>query len=334
MATALLIRSCSIPNDNAPPYAILESCETTIGRHGNIKMDTSRGKEVSKIHTKIYRRYSNHSAIWIIEDNNSLNGTFVNGRKIRSTTLKPFDEIVFGGGPGFIVGEKVQSTDHAECRYLFFPTPPSVHYRSDIKMVQKQDQETEELCPICYLPITGRETLPCGHSFCFTCLQEWSNVCAKKMRPCVCPMCRAPFSQSELDQKEYTLTADELRISFIEPLLNMINVHTCKEIRSRNIFKLWDDKTKQWFWESYNLVKKSRVRKYPFLDLTRANYKYIIQANTNQLSNAIKNLGGIPQNNREDMVVEVLRLVYTTFTQKPEEKKLSVNRFRQNSFWW
>ncbi|OHT11406.1 FHA domain containing protein [Tritrichomonas foetus] len=334
MATAILVRNCNIPNDNAPAYAILQSDLTTIGRHGGVRMDTSRGKEVSKVHTKIHRKINGDQVLWIVEDNKSLNGTFVNGRKVRCVALKNHDEIVFGGGPAFSVGDRIISTDLAECRYIFYITPPPVHYRADINMLHTDSSVSSELCPICYSPITGCETLPCGHSFCFTCLQEWSHSCAKKMRPCLCPMCRAQFSSSELDAKEYSLTPHELRISFIEPLLNLLDISCCKDIRKRNIFHLWDEKQKQWFWDSYNLVKGIDARKFPFLDLTRASYKYIIAANESQLTNAIVNLEGVPQDNKENMMVEVLRLVYSKFTAKPETKKLRSIRSSKANLWW
>lgn len=348
MSTAILIRSCNIKNPNAPPYILLNKDLTLVGRRNDIDvtMDTSRGKEVSKIHTRIYRKYKDKDdkPYWTMEDNNSLNGTFLNGRKIRSVEIKPHDEIVFGGGPKFVVGERIISTDLAECRYTFFILPPPVHYRADINMTHTNNSILEsellegkdpELCPICYSPIVGRETLPCGHSFCFSCLKEWGHVCKKRMQPCVCPMCRKIFSYSELSSREYTLTKDELRISFIDPLLNQVGVECCKDIRNNNIFVPWDDNMKQWFYSSYEKVKNSEARKIPFLDLTKATVKYVLKANIKQLSNAIINLNGTQRETKEDKAAEVLMLIFQKFSPPPEARRIAVSQSYYHPYlWW
>mmetsp|Transcript_24118 Transcript_24118/g.52703 ORF Transcript_24118/g.52703 Transcript_24118/m.52703 type:complete len:155 (+) Transcript_24118:190-654(+) len=49
-------------------------------------------------------------------------------------------------------------------------------------------------CAICYnllfLPIVG----PCGHEFCYTCINDWAK-CKKQdiHNPLACPVCRAPW---------------------------------------------------------------------------------------------------------------------------------------------
>lgn len=348
MSTAILIRNSSIKNPNAPPYVFLNKDVTLIGRRNDIDvtMDTSRGKEVSKIHTRIHRKYRDKECkpYWTIEDNNSLNGTFLNGRKIKNVELHSFDEIVFGGGPKFVVGERIISTELAECRYSFFVLPPVVHYRADINMSHTnnsllesdtQDGNNTELCPICYSPIIGRETLPCGHSFCYSCLKEWGHVCKKRMQPCVCPMCRKIFSYSELNSKECTLTDDELKISFIEPLLNQVDVECCKDIRNNNIFVPWDDSMKKWFWNSFDKVKNIDYRRISFLDLTKASVKYVLKANGKQLYHAIENLGGTQRGTKEDNIVELLTLIFTKFTKPPETRRITVQQSYYHPYlWW
>lgn len=346
MAKAILICTSLTKNPNSPPYIILEKDITTIGRSStvDIKLDTSRGKEVSKLHTRISRKSNGSTETsWIIEDNNSLNGTFVNARKIRSLELNSYDEIVFGGGPKFLIGERVLTTDLAECRYVFYKIPQTVHYRADINMTHTntsfcgdgtlKNDSYSDLCPICYLPISGVQSLPCGHSFCFTCLQEWGHTCAKRMQPCVCPMCRKEFSYSEINSQEYTLTQSELKISYIEPLLNTLGVDCCKDVRVNNIFTPWDDKMKDWFHDSYQKVKSKQVRKITFLDLTKANLKYILKANSRQLSVAIANLGGKPKETKEDQLLEVLSLVFKKFSTIPESRKLRSSVSSNITYW-
>ena len=91
---------------------------------------------------------------------------------------------------------------------------------------------------------------------------------------------------------------------------------------------------KRWFWNSYEKVKNLEARKLPFLDLTKATFKYVLQANGNQLSNAIENLNGKPQVSKEDKVVEVLNLIFKKFSSIPETKRFNVPTSYRPYIWW
>ena len=190
-------------------------------------MDTSRGKEVSKHHTTIYRKTHHSNEIWLIEDNDSLNGTFVNGKKIHRIILNHGDEVVFGGGTAFLLGDIIASTDLAECRYVFYIPPLQVKFCKNIDLnASLLSSDLLETCAICYCPTIAAEQLPCGHRFCLSCIHQWCRVCYKNMRPCVCPMCRAVFAQSELTPEEAQKTLEEVKVYSMEPMLRDLGVRT------------------------------------------------------------------------------------------------------------
>lgn len=316
MDVTLLLRASTMENPNAPPVIILNSENTTIGRHGQVQMDTSRGKEVSKIHAKICRRLRGGEVVWLIEDNDSLNGTFVNGRKIHRVMLMPYDEIVFGGGAIFHMGDSVKSTETAECRYIFYYAPAEVKFQPDVDLsatLIHSSASAIDLCAICYCPIAAPELLPCGHQFCLSCIHEWARQCAKAMRPAVCPMCRKSFSPSELTAEEGEIADGVVKVWCVEPLLRDLDVKSCRTIRYSNIFKKWDEEKTKWFWDCYSTVKGNEVRRLTFLHLMHATYKYAMKANVHQLKNAVKNLCGTMKESREDLMIEVIKTLLIKF---------------------
>ena len=330
MSIAILVRMSPMENPNAPPLIELIKETTRIGRHGDVRMDTSRGKEVSKIHAKIFRRERGTDFVWLIEDNQSLNGTFVNGKKIHRVFLFPNDEIVFGGGTIFHMGDTVKSTELAECRYKFFLAPPPVLFSSKIDfnatIIHSAASEID-LCPICYFPIAAAETLPCGHQFCLGCIHEWARSCVKGFRPCICPMCRTPFSLSELAIEEGEITDGVASLKQIEPLLRKIDVRSCRTLRHSNIFTEWTDEKQVWFWNCYNALKDNELRRLTFLHLMHATYKYALRAKKEQLENAIHNLNGRTKETPQEMLTEVLCLIMKTFykaTVQPDAYTITV----------
>lgn len=320
MSVALFLRKSNIASQSAPPFFICNSTRTTIGRHGNIKIDTSQGKEISKIHCKLYRRQIDKDEYWVLEDNKSLNGTFVNGRKIHRVIIKNGDEIVFGGGKQFKIGEKVASTDEAECRYTFYLPPPSVKFLESIdpNAIYEEDPNSADLCPICYCSVVGKETLPCGHSFCINCIHEWARVCVKSFHPCVCPICRAIFHQSELSPEEGTINSDGIIIHCVQPFLHALNVNSCRVVKGANIFKSWSPAHRKWFFAAYNTIKDSYIRRVLFLYITKANIFSILKANSKDLAIALNNLEIEPlSQSRDGYLVPLLQYICENFTPTP-----------------
>lgn len=333
MGIGLLLRLSPMENPNAPTIVVLDQEKTTIGRKANVKMDTSRGKEVSKHHTTIYRRVHQNSEIWIIEDNNSLNGTFVNGKKIHRIILNYGDEIVFGGGSAFLLGDIIESTKLAECRYVFYFAPVPVRFCQNIDLnASLLTSDLLETCAICYCPCIAAETLPCGHKFCLSCIHEWSRACFKGMRPCVCPMCRAPYSSSELTPEEAQKTNSEVRVYSMEPMLKDLGVKSCKEVKKVNIFKRWTPEHKSVFNKLYICCKDSETRLPIFLHLTKATIFQVFHQDTPALVNAITNLDSKPvDTDKNKLVLQLISLIFEKLLPKPNPQPTMFNSRRANS---
>eukprot|EP00906_Rhabdomonas_costata_P020445 RCo029761 len=69
-------------------------------------VDEKTSSVVSRLHAKICRR----DGEFFIADNNSTNGTFVNGLKIRESLLRDGDQVVFGGGANVAVGQSLSKS--------------------------------------------------------------------------------------------------------------------------------------------------------------------------------------------------------------------------------
>ena len=91
MNCAVLLKTSIVENDKAPFYIFLNSDKVSVGRHGDVRIDTPGGKEISKIHCYFIKRVQINSAVLIIEDNHYTNGTFVNLRKAQRQLLQNGD---------------------------------------------------------------------------------------------------------------------------------------------------------------------------------------------------------------------------------------------------
>ena len=330
MKLAILLLKTDLKEYKAPPYILLQNHRTIIGRHGDVALDTINGKEISKFHAFITCHTQRDHDVWMIEDNDSLNGTFVNCRKIKRQILNHGDEVVFGGGSNFQYGDIIASTENAECKYRFYLSPPTVRFSMNVNPNSDVEKQSNLSCSICYQDIIAPETLPCGHTFCLTCIHEWANVCRHGFRPCICPLCRAVFSISELTPNEFILKNGELQVWSIDGMLRDLRIKNCKIIKGANIFKKWKRKHELWFWRSYNIVKPNEYRLITFLFLTEATPSYIFRAKVNDLIQALNNFNlEIPEEKTKDKLRYAL-LTYLFETLNPPPPDQPKNRKKVN----
>jgi hypothetical protein len=288
---------------------------TTIGRRADVRLDTQSGHEISKIHTVIYRRSRDKSETWVIEDNRSVNGTFVNSIKIHRKILIPGDEIVFGGGPNFRMGDILESTEKSSCRYRFLLPAPTVKFVSQLDPNQSLAlNDSSDFCAICYQPIVSTQDLPCGHKFCLECIQEWVDTSKKAGRAAVCPMCRTPFLHSQLMPSEAVMHDGTLEVWCVGGILHELNVTNCRVIRGVNIFKKWTRKHRKWFWKALAQVDEVPARRIIFLHLTKATISHVLGASEDELKQGLDNFGVTtvdddPAENRRKLILRMTSVI-------------------------
>ncbi|OHT14740.1 FHA domain containing protein [Tritrichomonas foetus] len=324
MDFALLISSSLVQNPNAPPSVILTDANTSIGRRGSVRMDTTKTHEISKKHATIRYQQINNRYDWIVEDNKSLNGTFLNCKKVKKHVIKNGDELVFGGGSCFLYGDQITSTDNAECRYIFVEPEPKTTYSltSNKSIVLNSAEECEDCC-ICYNPMTMQTKLSCGHSFCRRCLSKWGKQCERKEQPFVCPICRHEYNPSQAKIPSISLDNNEFLIQDIEPFLRKLDVLSVKEVEKVSIFNKWSADDKETFWRYYNIIAHSLKKSRIFRKVTNSSYWDIKDADNEQLRNALENLEGDLQTNnlREEVMMKVAYSIYHLEYVKPPERR-------------
>lgn len=332
MDFVLLISTTLLQNDNAPPAAIITDEIVSIGRYGTIKMDTARTHEVSKHHAEIRYEEFHGKNFWFIEDKKSMNGTFLNSKKIKKHVLKDGDEIVFGGGSCFYYGDQITSTDSAQCRYVFAIPDPVIEFspfsNKDINLTEINDNEE---CCICYLPMGMKSTLSCGHSFCRKCLASWGKKCAKKEIPYVCPICRHEFDPSQAIIPSLRLENNVNIIYDVEPFLRVLEITSLKEIERLSIFNPWSAEDQVLFWNYFNKISEKNKKQIIFRKVTNTSYRDIKSATTEQLEIAKNNLNievKNPNYLRLEVIKEISNQIYHKGCARPSTSTTSTHPVR------
>ena len=283
MATAILLRLSPSSAATAPDFILLNKSRVQLGRKSEVRIDTSRHKEISKKHAVIIRTMHSFGTSWTIIDSNSLNGTFVNGRKIERSFLSNGYEIIFGGGPEFLTGDLLSNANSAELRYLFLIVPPKIRFIGQLDIYDSESNDGSPCCSICFEPLIRFHMLPCKHCFCAKCLNQWINTCYENWQPCTCPLCRKVFTQSQVLKDDAVLANEEIYVFTILPLLDICGAEKKEDITRLSVLKKWSRSEREKFWRFFEMVKKSFTYRLIFLHLTCMTVDHLMNASDDQL---------------------------------------------------
>jgi hypothetical protein len=127
----------------------------------------------------------------------------------------------------------------------------------------------------------------------------------------VCPMCRAPFLQSQLRSCEARVVDGELEVCSVDGMLRDLRARSCRVIKGVQIFKGWTDQHKKWFWRAFNAVADIPERRMIFLALTKATAASVLSAPREELKQALANFGLEATDDKDDMCRVLLLYVFT-----------------------
>ena len=150
------------------------------------------------------------------------------------------------------------------------------------------------------------------------------------MRPSLCPICRRPFTRSDISQEDISIQNGKFVVHSIVPLLKTIKVKNIDEIERFRITERWSDSTKQKFWEIYEICLEHQSIQKIFRHYLGMTLETIYEAETKELENINANLDGDPNLTGEKLRQEVFSRFCLMILRARELKNLNnkKNKYR------
>lgn len=309
---AFLIKVSTKLNKNCPNCIILNQAETIIGRRGENKVDTSKGKEISKKHSMITRHIKYFDCYFTIDDLHSINGTFVNNRKIIRQELNHQDRVIFGGGNQYYVGDYLKNPQEPECIFMFVYPEIEVDFSQckDFNDDFEEQNENEECC-VCFSAAHRIKKLACGHFCCMNCLNKWHATCSEKLKTLTCPICRAKLPKEDIGHDSADIVHGIQIVRSIAPLCRTLGVKNVKEIQELSITKRWTLQKKEKFWDLHEKIFEFHNLRHSFHALTNCSLQTMIKCNEMEARAVIENLDGNLRNLPNSHLREAIYLTAT-----------------------
>lgn len=282
-----------------------------IGRKALGKLDTIRKREVSRIHARITKLFTRDGSFdYFLEDNLTLNGTFVNKVKVSKRVLRDMDEVVFGGGPFYNFRDKLVTTVMSSTRYIFLKSIKGVVLSNDINLDEElPDPDDAELCPICYESILKRAKLQCNHTFCRKCLMSWVQECILERKSVVCPICKTPFDFEDLLYGDTKVMGDFVIVCNMDSMIRKLKLKSVRQVMEMSISNEWTEDKRQTFWRSHKLFKNKPDKFLVFCALTGSHIAQVLEYGTDMLRIVVRNLLGNIELQGEELRDEAIYLI-------------------------